>query len=63
MIKWLSWNRHKVIGYLWIVSALPVYIWFRDSVFVVLLMSIYANAEASFGAQHAKDSERQSKEE
>lgn len=57
MIEWISTNRHYLLGWLWIVLIIPgVTIW-RESLVFVILLSLYANIEASFGAHHAKKGE------
>ncbi|WP_255218446.1 hypothetical protein [Nocardia abscessus] len=39
---------------MWIVLAAPALLWWKDSVLFVILLSLYANAEASFAAHNAK---------
>lgn len=56
MLARLRRNRHRVMGWVWILLAIPTVIWWKDAIVWVALMSIYANAEASFGAQNALDS-------
>lgn len=54
MIEWLQDNRHRLLGWLWIALAVPSVLWWKDSVLWVILLSLYVNAESSFGAHHAK---------
>ncbi|WP_280479101.1 hypothetical protein [Nocardia asiatica] len=51
--KWLDY-RHLILGWLWIVLAVPALLWWKDSVLFVILLSLYANSEASFAAHNAK---------
>lgn len=53
-IKWVWAHRHLLIGWAWILLAVPSLIWWKSSVLFVILLSLYANAEASFAAHHAK---------
>lgn len=41
---------HLVLGIFWIIMAIPTLIWWKDSILLVLIMSLYANVEASFSA-------------
>ncbi|WP_280246175.1 hypothetical protein [Nocardia abscessus] len=51
--RWLQ-RRHLILGWLWIVLAVPALLWWKDSVLFVILLSLYANSEASFAAHQAK---------
>lgn len=53
-LKHLWDYRHLIAGWGWILLAIPALIWWKDSVLFVILLSLYANAEASFAAYHAK---------
>lgn len=57
MLKFLKNNHHFIMGCMWIGLAIPTFIWWKESVLWVALMSIYANTEASFGAHRAKKAE------
>lgn len=59
---WIRENNHKIQGYIWILLGVPTIIWWKDSVLWVALMSIYANAEASFSADKAQKAEENSNE-
>lgn len=52
MVSWLKRNNHLAMAWFWMTIAVPVLIWWRDSIMVVLIMSLYANIEASFAAHH-----------
>jgi hypothetical protein len=54
-MSWLKEHIHTVLLIFWLVMIVPVLI-FRDSVMLVLLMSWYANVEASAAAREAKKS-------
>jgi hypothetical protein len=47
-------HRHLLLGYMWIVLAIPALIWWKNSVLFVILLSLYANAWTSFSTYHAK---------
>jgi hypothetical protein len=51
------------MGWFWILLIPPTFIWWSESIMLVLAMSLYANIEASFSAHHAKKSERQQEKE
>ena len=51
--RWLS-RRHLILGWVWIVLAVPALLWWKDSVLFVILLSLYANCETSFAAHQAK---------
>jgi len=53
--KWVAKHNHKVQGYIWIGLGIPTILFWKDSVLWVALMSIYANAEASFSAENAEN--------
>lgn len=55
--NWIGENNHLVQAYIWILLGIPTVIWWKDSVLWVALMSIYANAEASFSAHKAQKAE------
>jgi len=52
--QWIGEHNHLVQGYIWILLGIPTIIWWKESVLWVALMSIYANAEASFSAHNAQ---------
>jgi hypothetical protein len=54
---WIADNRHRILGWVWILLAVPSVLWWKDSIIWVILLSLYANAESSFAAHHAKSSE------
>lgn len=45
---------HLILGIFWILMAVPTFLFWKDSILLVLLMSLYANAEASFAAWEAR---------
>ncbi|QBZ72709.1 hypothetical protein SEA_GODONK_90 [Gordonia phage GodonK] len=60
--RWIGENNHKIQGYIWIFLGIPTIVWWKDSVLWVALMSIYANAEASFSADQAKEARKENKD-
>lgn len=54
MARWI----HLSLGILWILLCIPGLIWWRDQVWFVVAMSLYANIEASFAAFFAAKSNR-----
>lgn len=44
---------HLALGIFWILMALPTLLFWKDSILLVLIMSLYANVEASFSAWEA----------
>lgn len=41
---------HLALGIFWILMAIPTLLFWHNSITLVLLMSLYANVEASFSA-------------
>lgn len=49
-----AWNfRHLVLAIFWAVLVVPALLWWKDSIIFVILLSLYANFEASLAAHHA----------
>lgn len=62
----LGWARHPlpprfytVRGWLWLVAIVPVYLWARDSVFVVIVMSAWANYASDRAVAEARRAQHQ----
>jgi hypothetical protein len=62
-LKYAWCHRHLVLGWTWILLVVPGVLWWKESVLFVILLSLYANAESSFAAHHAKMGEQRRKEE
>lgn len=45
--------RHLFLAGLWAVLVVPALLWWKDSIIFVILLSLYANFEASVAAHHA----------
>jgi hypothetical protein len=56
--RWLD-RRHLILGWLWIVLAVPSVLWWKDSIIWVILLSLYANAESSFAAYNASKNRKE----
>jgi hypothetical protein len=54
MIKWVKENDHLLLFWFWVLMAIPVVTIWKDSILLVLIMSLYANCEASLSAHQAK---------
>lgn len=59
MKTWLKENGHLALAWLWLILAIPAVLWWKESVLFVILLSLYANIEASLSAYHAKKNEKQ----
>ena len=46
-------NPHLYLIGMWVILAIPTYLFWRESVLWVATMSLYANIEASFAALEA----------
>ena len=58
--SWLSRrNIHLGLGILWILLLIPAFLFWKESILFVIIMSIYANAEASFAAREGAESENE----
>lgn len=44
---------HLFLGIFWILMAVPTLIFWKNSILLVLIMSLYANVESSFSAWEA----------
>jgi hypothetical protein len=52
-----AWRkRHLVLAITWILLVVPALLWWKDSVLFVILLSLYANVEASLAAYNAQKS-------
>lgn len=47
-------RRHLALAVLWVVLLIPSLLWWKDSVLWVIVLSIYANFEASLAAYNAQ---------
>lgn len=61
MKDWLKNNYHFVLACIWLVLLIPSLIWWKDSVMWVIVLSIYANWEASMSAWNAKKAQKDAK--
>lgn len=61
MKDWLKNNYHLVLACIWLVLLIPSLIWWKDSVMWVIVLSIYANWEASMSAWNAKKAQKDAK--
>jgi hypothetical protein len=46
---------HRIIAIIWTLSAIPAYLWWRDSVLFVIVASVFANIYAAVSALEAAD--------
>ncbi|WP_119728349.1 hypothetical protein [Thermomonospora amylolytica] len=53
---------HLAMTILWIALIPPALIWWRESIIFVIILSLYANIEASFGAYQAARAEAEEAE-
>ncbi len=50
-----AWKRrHLYMAWLWLLLAIPALVWWKESVLFVILLSLYANIEASLSAHNAQ---------
>lgn len=54
MLGWIKDNRHLALAWVWVILAFPAVLWWKESVLFVILLSLYANIEASLAAHNAK---------
>lgn len=60
--SWLTRrNIHLGLGILWILLLIPAFLFWKESILFVIIMSVYANAEASFAAREGAASEAEQK--
>ncbi|QEM41569.1 hypothetical protein SEA_FORZA_102 [Gordonia phage Forza] len=60
--EFIGRNNHLIQAWIWIALGVPSVLFWKESVLWVILMSLYANAEASFSAHQAKKAEREARE-
>lgn len=64
--KFPSWatrrNIHLGLGIMWILLLIPAFLFWKESILFVIVMSIYANVEASFAAREGASSEKEQRE-
>ena len=51
---WYRDNRHLVEAYIWILLAIPSILWWKDSVFWVIVISLYANYKTAISAHEGR---------
>lgn len=51
-------HRHMILAVTWVVLAIPALLWWKDSVLFVIILSLYANMEASLAAYNAQREEK-----
>lgn len=47
-----------ILAVTWVVLAIPALLWWKDSVLFVIILSLYANMEASLAAYNAQRKEK-----
>lgn len=55
-------KMHKILTFVWAALALPTVLWWRESIFWVAFMSLYANFVGHWSAWTAARAEKQAKE-
>lgn len=61
--SWLTRrNVHLGLGIMWILLLIPAFLFWKESILFVIVMSIYANVEASFAAREGASAEKEQKE-
>ena len=61
--SWLNRrNIHLGLGIMWILLLIPAFLFWKESILFVIVMSIYANVEASFAAREGAASEAEQRE-
>lgn len=58
-MEWLKTNYHLILANCWLVLAVPAVLWWKESVLFVILLSLYANWEASMSAHNAKKARKE----
>lgn len=53
-MDWYRENRHLVEAYIWIVLAVPSLLWWKESIFWVILISLYANYKTAISAHEGR---------
>ena len=52
--QWIKDRYHFLLAFVWVALAAPSMIWWASSVAFVILISLYANYEASMAADEGK---------
>lgn len=53
-MKWIKEHDHLLLFWFWLLMAVPTVTIWKDSIMLVLIMSLYANCESSLSAHQAK---------
>lgn len=62
MIRWVWVNYYWLLGWLWILLAIPTMLIWKESILWVAIMSLYANSGTSFGAHEARKAKLERRE-
>lgn len=55
-----AWEkRHLILALLWVALAIPAFLWWQQSVLFVIILSLYANFEASLAAYNAQKANKE----
>lgn len=59
---WITWNRHAITGWIWLGMLIPILLWWRESILLVLINAVYTTFKTDMGAHHALHAEKEAKE-
>lgn len=53
---------HAVMMVVWAALVIPAFLWWKDSIIFVILVSLYANFASEFGAWHSSGAQMEQRE-
>jgi hypothetical protein len=57
MERWHS-HHHLYEAYFWVIMTYPAWVWWKDSVFYLIIVSHYANYKTAVGAHEGRQARR-----
>lgn len=55
--KWHE-SHHLYEAWFWVIIAVPAFIWWKDSIWFVIVVSLYANYKTAIGAHEGRQARR-----
>jgi len=59
MVKWLKQNQYMIRAIFWTCMAVPILLFWRDSVALVLCISLATQIDTSLGAHEARKARKE----
>ena len=56
--EWWHENHHLVEAWIWVILVIPSFVWWKDNVFWVILISLYANYKTAISAHEGRQARK-----